>query len=441
MEPQELDEELTIDLKKIFKTLWSRKKEIFLTFVLITGFFIALTFILPKKYTVTSDLYINKTGTTNLSDLNPFVIADQGVGPGFAGVFSGGNSGLNDELEIIQSSLVIDRVIKENDLKIKKGKKAGEYISTAAFLKKNISIENKKGTKVISITYKNKDPKVAYNVVKSIINNYQLVNETLNTQKASSDKKLMEESLKDVNKELNLKIAEMKKSGAMPNSTMMGQVAVMQGYNKAISSALNTVANQAIEGQKRQIAVDAEVEKLKMVKSKLEWSTLVEQMAKNATNVTILKEPEQKRDFEFSEPKLLINIILGLVFSLIASLVLVILLENTDKKMTYSTLGEKVLYDLNKNTDDLKILLLASPEKSFTVLAFDGFNTGDMQSLSAFSNLKIITADISPQTVDNIKRTDNIILASKIGRSSRKLYLQLKNICQEMKKDIYLEIV
>ena len=115
MEPQELDEELTIDLKKIFKTLWSRKKEIFLTFVLITGFFIALTFILPKKYTVTSDLYISKTGTTNLSDLNPFVIADQGVGPGFAGVFSGGNSGLNDELEIIQSPLVIDRVIKEND--------------------------------------------------------------------------------------------------------------------------------------------------------------------------------------------------------------------------------------------------------------------------------------------------------------------------------------
>ena len=345
MEPQELDEELTIDLKKIFKTLWSRKKEICLTFGLITGFFIALTFILPKKYTVTSDLYINKTGTTNLSDLNPFVIADQGVGPGFAGVFSGGTSGLNDELEIIQSPLVIDRVIKENDLKIKKSKKAGEYISTAAFLKKNITIENKKGTNVISITYKNKDPKVAYNVVKSIINNYQLVNETLNTQKASSDKKLMEESLKDVNKELNLKIAEMKKSGAMPNSTMMGQVAVMQGYNKAISSALNTVANQAIEGQKRQIAVDAEVEKLKMVKSKLEWSTLVEQMAKNATNVTILKEPEQKRDFEFSEPKLLINIILGLVFSLIASLVLVILLENPDKKMTYSTLGEKVLFD------------------------------------------------------------------------------------------------
>ena len=203
MEPQELDEELTIDLKKIFKTLWSRKKEIFLTFVLITGFFIALTFILPKKYTVTSDLYINKTGTTNLSDLNPFVIADQGVGSGFAGVFSGGNSGLNDELEIIQSPLVIDRVIKENNLRYKKGKKKDEFISTKVFLKKNISIENKKGTNVISITYKNKDPKVAYNVVKSIISNYQLVNETLNTQKASSDKKLMEESLKDVNKELN----------------------------------------------------------------------------------------------------------------------------------------------------------------------------------------------------------------------------------------------
>ena len=48
----ELDEELTIDLKKIFFALWSRKFLIVKTFMVVLIFFIALTYIMPKKYKV-----------------------------------------------------------------------------------------------------------------------------------------------------------------------------------------------------------------------------------------------------------------------------------------------------------------------------------------------------------------------------------------------------
>ena len=45
----ELDEELTIDLKKIFFAVWSRKELIIKTFAGVFIFFVLLTFITPKK--------------------------------------------------------------------------------------------------------------------------------------------------------------------------------------------------------------------------------------------------------------------------------------------------------------------------------------------------------------------------------------------------------
>lgn len=141
----ELDEELTIDLKKIFFALWSRKFLIAKIFIAVFLFFVLMSFISAKKYTVDADLYINKTNNSNMSEINPYFISEVGTGGGMAALMSGGNGALTNELELMQSPLVIDKVIRENNLVYKKkfgiipNKKEGEYISTAAFLKKNIS--------------------------------------------------------------------------------------------------------------------------------------------------------------------------------------------------------------------------------------------------------------------------------------------------------------
>ena len=82
-------------------------------------FFIILAFISPRKYTVDADLYINKANGTNMMEINPYAIEELGAGGGMAALMSGGG-GLTNELELIQSPLVIDKVIRENDLKYKK---------------------------------------------------------------------------------------------------------------------------------------------------------------------------------------------------------------------------------------------------------------------------------------------------------------------------------
>jgi uncharacterized protein involved in exopolysaccharide biosynthesis len=75
----ELDEDLNIDLKKIFMILWNRKELIAKVFSGVLVFFILLTFILPKKYKVEADLYINKANNTNLMEINPYAIEELGA--------------------------------------------------------------------------------------------------------------------------------------------------------------------------------------------------------------------------------------------------------------------------------------------------------------------------------------------------------------------------
>ena len=93
----ELDEELTINFKKIFCTLWYRKNIISKVFIYTILFFIILSFVLPKKYTVDSDLYINKANNSNLMEINPFAIEElSGGGGGVAALMSGGSVSLSN---------------------------------------------------------------------------------------------------------------------------------------------------------------------------------------------------------------------------------------------------------------------------------------------------------------------------------------------------------
>ena len=123
--------------------MWSRRFLIVKTFTLILVVFVGLTFIMPKKYSVESDLYVNKANNSNMMEINPYAIEELGgAGGGMAALMTGGGGALTNELELMQSPLVIDKVIRENNLVYKKkfgilpNKKEGEYISTKVFLKK-----------------------------------------------------------------------------------------------------------------------------------------------------------------------------------------------------------------------------------------------------------------------------------------------------------------
>lgn len=442
---KELDEELTIDLKKIFYALWSKKFLIFKVFLIILLCFIILTFISPKKYKVDSDLYINKANNSNMMEINPYAIEELGASSGMAALMSGGNGALTNELELMQSPLVIDKVIRENNLVYKKkwgiipNKKEGEYLSTTAFLKKNISFENKKGTNVITIEYKSKDPELAYNVVNSIINNYIELHKQLNSEKSKSDKKVIETEYNKAKKALNSKLNS---SSGLPEQALAtsGGISAMSAFSKSAQRAMANLTGQVKAGERSRVEVTEEAAKVAALSSKLEWAKMVDDMS-DSSKVLVLKEPQKLRDFEYSSPKLLINILLGIVFGFIASLAAVIFTENTDKKLTYSMLGDNVIYNLEEDFSDLKLLLLANNDKHISIATFEDIPNNILSQFANIKNINFIKADISNEFVNNINSSDKLILIVSIGKTNSKLYKQIKSMLNEMNKKVIAEAI
>lgn len=445
MQPDELDEDLNIDFKKIFMIFWSRKTLILKVFCSVLAFFILLTFIMPKKYKVNADLYINKSNNTNLVDINPYAIEELGAGGGMAALMSGASGGLSNELEIMQSPLVIDKVIRENNLVIKKkwgiipNKKEGEYISTAAFLKKNISIENKKGTNVVTIEYKSKKPDVAYNIVCSIISNYIEVSRDLHTDKAKNDTQVLQKEYNKVKAGLN---KQMNATSGLPQTaiTGAGNLAALSGVSKSARQALSSIQGQYSSGAKSQVAVAEEEAKLTQIATKLQWAQMVQEMS-DSSKVLVLKEPVQLRDFENSSPKLLMNIILGIVFGAIASLFAIILAEILDKKLSFSKLDENIIYNDNNNFFNIQKMLLENKEQNISCIIFNNPEQQIINLFSKFKNLDLIKADISEELVDSVAKADATILFAKVGKTDATLYKNIKEIIKKKNKPILEEVL
>ena len=440
----ELDEELTIDLKKIFLALWSRKFLIAKVFVAVLAFFILLTFVSAKKYKVDADLYINKSNNSNMADLNPYVISELGAGGGMAAPMSGGGTLAND-IELMQSPLVIDKVIQDNDLRFKKlfgiipTKKTGQYLTTEKFLKKGISFENKKGTNVVTIEYKSKDRELAYNVVNSIIVHYLELNKEINTTKSKSDKKIIESEYKKAKADLNRK---MNSVSGLPENAMAGSgnLAAMSAFSRSAQKAMSTLQGQYIAGEKSKISVTEDASKVAALSSKLEWAKLVDEMS-DSSKVIVLKEPRKLKDYEQTSPKLFTNILLGIVFGVIASLIAVLFRENTDKKLTYSMLGENIIYNVEKDLTDLKMTLLANQDKQISLIMFEKLSPEIISELKNFKNLQLVTPDVSSEFVAEINKTSDVILFGAINHTDSKLYKQIKKMLDEMNKNILNEVL
>ena len=440
----ELDEELTIDLKKIFFALWSRKFLIAKVFIAVFLFFVLMTFISPKKYTVDADLYINKTNSSNMAEINPYFISEVGTGGGMAALMSGGGNLMN-ELEIMQSPLVIDKVIQENDLNYKKlfgiipTVKTGKPLTTEKFLKKGISFENKKGTNVVTISYKSKDKELAYGVVNSIINNYIALHQELNSEKSKSDKTVLEAEYKQAKADLDKK---MNSISGMPANTMAGSggLAAMSAFSKSAQRALSGIQGQYASGIKSEIALREDAEKVAELAKKLEWAKLVDNMSESS-NVVVLKEPRHLQDYEQVSPKLFTNIILGIVFGAITSLFAVIFAENTDKKLTYSMLSENIIYNGENDFTDLKVQILAKKDKKIACVMFEELSSFLALQLKDFKNLDFIKADISSEFVERVKNSEEVIIFASINKTNSKFYKQIKQMLNEMNKEISLEVL
>lgn len=439
----ETEEELKIDLKKYLYVLLNRKELIITIFLVVLIIFILSTFFLAKKYTVSADIYINKTNSTNMAEFNPYILNEITQSNGLSAFMGGIASNLTNEIELMRSSLVMDKVIKDNHFVYGKkwgiipNKKEGEYLPGKALAyNKNLSIEEKKGTKIITISFTSKKPDVSYNVVSSIIKYYTELYKDLNNERSVSDIKLLENEYKVIKADLEKKINKM---NALPKNAMniTGNLSTISAYSTSAQKAMSSYKAQYANAEKSNLEVQEEAAKLAEIAKKIEWAKLVQGMS-DASNIIILEEPKLLRDFEYSSPKLSKNILFGIIFGIFFAFLAIIIAELFDKKLTYSAIGDNIIYYERDNIDNLKISLLSesSNKIAFISLCKD-------EDLKEQFNIKndIIKAEINEKFIKTIDSADKIILFEAISKTDKKLYQKIKQLLEKMNKPIIAEVL
>jgi capsular polysaccharide biosynthesis protein len=306
-------------------------------------------------------------------------------------------------------------------------------------LKKGITFENKKGTNVVTISYKSKDKELAYNVVSSIIKNYVQLQKELNAEKSKSDKRIIEKSYNQAKEDLKKTVDSV--SGIPEQATMQtAGISVMSAFSSSAQSAMGQLRGQLIEGHKSKIAVTEEAAKVAELSKRLEWAKLVEEMS-DSSKVVVLKAPRILKDYEQASPKLFTNIILGIVFGVIASLIAVIFKEVTDKKLAYSMLGDNIIYNSEKDFINLKRTLLTNQNKNVTLVAFEQLPTSLLDKLKDYKNLNMVQADISNDFVKGVEKASEVVLFASVNKTDAELYKQVKQMINEMNKNILREVL
>ena len=439
----ELDDDLNVNFKKIWKIIWSRKALLIKVFCSVLAFFILLTFIMPKKYKVTADLYINKANNSNMMEVNPYVLNEASGSV----VTMETDKVMNNEIELIKSELVLDNVIKDNNIRYKKkfgfipNRKEGEYLSAKNFYNKGkyLKIDNKKNTNVISIEYKAKKPETAYGVVSSLIANYIELHKELNSEKSKTDKNLLEAEYATAKESLNKKLS---RSSGLPAQSMtgIGNLTALSAFSKSASSAVGSIRGQYLAEERSQIAINEEKQKVAQLASKLEWAKMVEQMS-DSSKVLVLNEPKQPRPFENSSPKLLINIILGCVFGFLLALFSLIYVELKSSKLTYSMLTNDVIFNGFEKINNIKIKIKSFNSKKVLIISLVQLPNEFLNAVQNIPNCGVVYYNGTDEFVEKMAVSDKIILVSKIDTTSADSYKIVRDVIKDQHKNILCDIL
>lgn len=464
-------ESQSIDLNKIWRMINYRKYYSLFVYVILILLAVGITFLMPKKYTSEARILFNRASSTNLADINPFILdkAISSTSKSISSILSGGSDDIFHQLEIIKSPLVMDEVIKENKLVYGAGPKEGELISTDSFLRKEgLSIKDKKDTNVIKISYESINPQKANDIVMSIINNYQSTLENINGQKAKKDKEFLATEIKKTEIELE-KIQEQLKNFKKKHriidpdvdiQIMFGSRGNINPYKKSIAAKISAYPEILSKYKKLELKQELNINKYKLLKEKYEWAFLVESMSKNATNISILKYPKVKRPFENSSPNVKNNLITAFILAIILSSVLVVTLEIKDPKLSYLLLNTDDIIWMDKNFDEknLSNLFLSIRKKIDSLkpkkISIIGLNLDSQcneKCNNAFNSFlkdsytyELYNYDSSEDITKLYEISDNsmaVILVGKIGQTDKTIYNSLEEMLTEDDKLLFKVVI
>ena len=102
-------------------------------------------------------------------------------------------------------------------------------------------------------------------------------------------------------------------------------------------------------------------------------------------------------------------------------------------------LGDNIIYDIEDDFSDLKLLLLANSDKRITMVSFENIPNSVLANLENVRNINIVNADISSEFVNSIGVADKLVLLASVGKTNSKFYKQIKSMLDEMHKNIIAE--
>ena len=219
----------TIDLSKLFHTMAARWKVVTTIVFACTAVAVVIAFVLPKQYESTTLVQTRNSGKIDVSGAAA-AMAMLGVGSGSV------SSPTMNYIELMKSRTVLEPIIDSMDFEKEKKPDA------KAFAKKHLDIKNTKGTNLIEVTARGKDPEEAQMISQTVVDNFLLMQTDMNQETQSLLVKFLDKRIaesKQESEEAEQKLAAFSKEHKIysPDEQVKAAIEQLAVFDKAISEA------------------------------------------------------------------------------------------------------------------------------------------------------------------------------------------------------------
>ncbi|WP_297569688.1 Wzz/FepE/Etk N-terminal domain-containing protein [uncultured Anaerovibrio sp.] len=184
------DDEIEVDLGKLFGILWDRKKVAGGIIAACTLIAMIISLIIPPTFESNTLVQTNSTNKLGASGASA-AMAMLGVG-------SGASSPTMNYMEMMKSRTVLDPIIDQlEDITPEER----EEMTAASFAKKHLNIENVKGTNLINVVGKGRTPEEAQMISANVVENFLKMMTEINQSSQSFMVKFLNERIDTAKKE------------------------------------------------------------------------------------------------------------------------------------------------------------------------------------------------------------------------------------------------
>lgn len=244
-----MEKEDSIDLGRLFKILRRNWKVELIIIVICTAIAAGISFILPKQWESTVLVQTRSASKVDLSGASAALAMLGGGG--------GASSPTMNYMELMKSRTVLDPIIDYLDFPEKKRPDAVD------FAKEWLDIQNTKGTNLITIAAKGRNPEEAQTIAQTVVDNFLRMQTDMNQETQSLLVKFLDQRVADAEKDsedAGQKLADYSKEHKIysPDDQMKAAIAQLSSFDKSIaemrvqkdaSEAQLAVANAKLEEQ------------------------------------------------------------------------------------------------------------------------------------------------------------------------------------------------